>query len=78
MWTEDGMEDAGRIQFYRSYIGAALYCKICGVKRQVNFSTAYQTEQTNLRAFTVWLLMDSFEWQGGFYAKFGLYNVDFK
>jgi len=28
-WTQPDMQDAQRIQFYRSYIGAALYCKHC-------------------------------------------------
>uniref|UniRef100_A0A914DUN9 Beta-glucosidase n=1 Tax=Acrobeloides nanus TaxID=290746 RepID=A0A914DUN9_9BILA len=56
------LNDVSRIEYIREHMIAV--------------SKAIQ-DGCNVVGYTVWSLMDSFEWWDGFQAKFGLYHVDF-
>ncbi|XP_070575692.1 cytosolic beta-glucosidase-like [Ptychodera flava] len=55
--------DTGRIQYHRAYINEVL--------------KAYQLDGVDVRGYTVWSLMDSFEWMNMFTVRYGLYYVNF-
>ncbi|XP_055845443.1 myrosinase 1-like [Episyrphus balteatus] len=61
-WSDDGdLEDDDRIHFIKSHMQAAL--------NAVN-------DGCNVTGYTVWSLIDNFEWQRGYTNKFGLYAVN--
>ena len=59
---EIDLNDTARIYYLRSYINEAL--------------KAVQ-DKVDLRGYTVWTLMDNFEWATGFAERFGLYFVNY-
>uniref|UniRef100_A0A8C3YNR0 Lactase-phlorizin hydrolase n=1 Tax=Catagonus wagneri TaxID=51154 RepID=A0A8C3YNR0_9CETA len=59
---ESDLNDTARIYYLRSYINEAL--------------KAVQ-DKVDLRGYTVWTLMDNFEWATGFAERFGLHFVNF-
>uniref|UniRef100_A0A3B3IKT9 Cytosolic beta-glucosidase n=1 Tax=Oryzias latipes TaxID=8090 RepID=A0A3B3IKT9_ORYLA len=54
--------DAWRMQYYKDYINEMLKAVRDGV---------------NVKAYTAWSLLDSFEWDEGYSQRFGLFFVDF-
>ncbi|XP_075037504.1 lactase/phlorizin hydrolase-like [Mixophyes fleayi] len=56
-------DDNNRIFYYKTYIDEAL--------------KAYSVDGVNLRGYTAWGLMDTFEWNSGYNVRFGLHHVDF-
>ncbi|XP_077303899.1 lactase/phlorizin hydrolase-like isoform X2 [Lithobates pipiens] len=56
-------EDNARMFFYKTYIDEAL--------------KAYSLDGVNLKGYTAWSLMDTFEWNSGYSVRFGLHHVDF-
>ncbi|OWR51063.1 seminal fluid protein CSSFP021 [Danaus plexippus plexippus] len=62
-WSSSGgLLDEDRIQFLRNYLNALLDAL---------------DEGCNIKAYTVWSLIDNFEWLNGYTEKFGLYEVEF-
>ncbi|XP_035446063.2 myrosinase 1-like [Spodoptera frugiperda] len=58
-----GLNDDDRISYLRQYIDAMLDA---------------MDEGSDIRAYTVWSLMDNFEWMRGYSVRFGLYEVDYE
>ncbi|GJQ69297.1 hypothetical protein Trydic_g6431 [Trypoxylus dichotomus] len=67
--TENGfadrgeLNDNGRINYHTAYLRSML--------------DAIKYDQCNIKAYTIWSLLDNMEWTDGYTAKFGLYFVDF-
>ncbi|XP_060802158.1 myrosinase 1 isoform X1 [Amyelois transitella] len=61
--TLGGLEDDGRISYYRKYLDAMLDAI---------------AEGCDVRVYTAWSLMDNFEWMQGYTERFGLYEVDYE
>ncbi|KAI6054326.1 lactase/phlorizin hydrolase [Marmota monax] len=61
--SNPAVEDTDRIFYHKTYINEAL--------------KAYRLDGVDLRGYSVWSLMDNFEWLFGYTVKFGLYHVDF-
>ncbi|XP_057661414.1 myrosinase 1-like isoform X1 [Diorhabda carinulata] len=67
--TENGRSDTGtldddaRITFLMEYISS--------------IKNAMDDNNLDIRGYTVWSLLDNFEWLFGYSSKFGLYQVDF-
>lgn len=57
------VNDVQRIQYFEQYLAAMLKAK---------------QEQVNIKGYFAWTLMDNFEWNEGYNARFGLIHVDFK
>nr|XP_002712475.1 lactase/phlorizin hydrolase isoform X1 [Oryctolagus cuniculus] len=57
------LNDTTRIYYLRSYINEAL--------------KAVQQDKVDLRGYTVWTLVDNFEWAYGYSDKFGLHFVNY-
>lgn len=57
------INDVQRIQYFEQYLAAMLKAK---------------QEQVNIKGYFAWTLMDNFEWNEGYNARFGLIHVDFK
>ncbi len=57
------VNDAHRIQYFQDYLQAMLKAKQEGI---------------NVKGYFAWTLMDNFEWDEGYKARFGLVHVDFK
>ncbi|CAK1541095.1 unnamed protein product [Leptosia nina] len=60
--TAGGLLDEDRIRYLRSYLSALLDAVEAGC---------------NVRGYSVWSMIDNFEWMAGYKEKFGLYEVDF-
>ncbi|XP_022128840.2 myrosinase 1 [Pieris rapae] len=60
---ETGLEDEGRITYYRAALNSVLDALEAGV---------------NLKGYMAWSLIDNFEWMEGYLERFGLYQVDFE
>ncbi|XP_075037503.1 lactase/phlorizin hydrolase-like [Mixophyes fleayi] len=63
MGPETDFDDIARIFYHKTYIDEAL--------------KAYTLDGVNLKGYTVWSLMDTFEWNQGHRLRFGLHHVDF-
>ncbi|GBP54374.1 Myrosinase 1 [Eumeta japonica] len=61
--TGPGLEDDDRIKYLRGYLQA--------------LQQALE-EGSDIRGYTFWSLMDTFEWISGYSTRFGLYEVDFE
>ncbi|XP_050356275.1 myrosinase 1-like [Nymphalis io] len=68
--TENGysstgqLDDYDRIDFLKKYLEQILM--------------AIKVDKVNVVGYTVWSLIDNFEWLQGYTSKFGLYEVDFE
>lgn len=60
---KSGLNDVGRTEYHMDNLNGVLDAIEEGV---------------NVRGYTAWSLMDSFEWPAGYTANFGLYHVDLK
>ncbi|XP_022827607.1 myrosinase 1-like [Spodoptera litura] len=60
--TAGGLLDEDRINYLRTYLNALL-------------DAIY--EGCDIKGYSVWSLIDTFEWRSGYLEKFGLYEVDF-
>ncbi|XP_035441897.1 myrosinase 1 [Spodoptera frugiperda] len=60
--TAGGLLDEDRINYLRTYLNALL-------------DAIY--EGCDIKGYSVWSLIDTFEWRSGYLEKFGLYQVDF-
>ncbi|CAN2389019.1 Lactase-phlorizin [Pristimantis euphronides] len=61
--SKDDFDDTARIFYYKTYIDEAL--------------KAHSLDGVNLKGYTAWALMDTFEWNLGYSVRFGLHHVDF-
>eukprot|EP00079_Xenopus_tropicalis_P017525 XP_004917683.1 PREDICTED: lactase-phlorizin hydrolase-like [Xenopus tropicalis] len=61
--TATEFDDNNRIFYYKTYIDEAL--------------KAIKLDGVNLKGYTAWSLMDTFEWNFGYSPRFGLHHVDF-
>ncbi|XP_063285463.1 lactase/phlorizin hydrolase-like [Pelobates fuscus] len=61
---EPEYDDTERIFYYKTYIDEAL--------------KAQSIDGVNLKGYSPWSLMDTFEWTYGHILRFGLHNVDFQ
>ncbi|KAL4705454.1 hypothetical protein ACJJTC_007026 [Scirpophaga incertulas] len=57
------LEDYHRISYLHSYLEQVLL--------------AIKEDGINVLGYTVWTLMDNFEWMDGYHSRFGLHHVDF-
>lgn len=62
-WSDDGeIEDEGRITYIRDHLSA--------IARAIK-------DGSSVKAYTVWSIIDNFEWMAGYTEAFGIYKVDF-
>ncbi|KAG9462486.1 hypothetical protein GDO78_014058, partial [Eleutherodactylus coqui] len=61
--SKDDFDDTARVLYYKTYIDEAL--------------KAHSLDGVNLKGYTAWALMDTFEWNLGYSVRFGLHHVDF-
>ena len=58
-----GFQDNTRIRYLRGHLAA--------------ISQAINEDQVNCVGYTLWSLMDNFEWTDGYSTKFGIHHVDY-
>ena len=58
-----GLQDNTRIRYLRGHLAA--------------ISQAITEDKVNVIGYTLWALMDNFEWTDGYSTKFGIHQVDF-
>ncbi|CAG7820309.1 unnamed protein product [Allacma fusca] len=58
----DGLDDQGRVDYYRKYINEML--------------KAVKIDGVNVKGYTAWSLIDNFEWAEGYTQRFGVHYVD--
>ncbi|KAK9268840.1 hypothetical protein L1049_000604 [Liquidambar formosana] len=58
------LQDDKRITYHRDYLS--------------NLSAAIRQDDCDIRGYFVWSLLDNWEWNSGYTARFGLYFVDYK
>ena len=62
-WSDDGeMEDDGRIEYLSDHM--------------VSVAKAISEDSCNIIGYTVWSIIDNFEWNQGYSEKFGIYAVN--
>ena len=62
-WSDDGeMEDDGRIKYLSDHI--------------VSVAKAINEDNCNVIGYTVWSIIDNFEWNEGYTEKFGIFAVN--
>lgn len=62
-WSDKGeLEDDGRIKFLKLHLAKCLEAKRDG---------------SNIEAFTIWSIIDNFEWARGYTERFGIVHVAF-
>ncbi|CAH0602993.1 unnamed protein product [Chrysodeixis includens] len=61
--SQGGLMDDDRVQYIRNYMSAML--------------DAMQ-EGSDIRAYSIWSLVDNFEWMKGYTQRFGIYEVDYE
>ncbi|CAL8137063.1 unnamed protein product [Orchesella dallaii] len=59
----EGVNDQGRINYYRDYTN--------------NMLKAINLDGCNIKKYTAWSLMDNFEWANGYTERFGVHFVNF-
>lgn len=66
--TENGFSDDGQLEDY----DRITYIKdhLTSIKKAIN-------NGCNIKAYTVWSIIDNFEWAAGYEEKFGIYHVNF-
>lgn len=64
-WSDepDTIKDVGRIKYLNDHLSA--------------ISKAINDGGCNIKAYTVWSLVDNFEWMMGLTERFGIFNIDF-
>ncbi|XP_046687837.1 lactase-phlorizin hydrolase-like, partial [Homalodisca vitripennis] len=63
-YSSDGaLNDVDRIQYFHDYLEQML--------------KALHEDGCNIIGYTVWSIMDNFEWLGGYSERFGIHSVDF-
>jgi lactase-phlorizin hydrolase len=64
-WSDEPgtIEDDGRVKYLNDHLSA--------------ISRAISVENCNIQAYTVWSLVDNFEWMMGLTERFGIFAVDF-
>ncbi|XP_037297612.1 lactase-phlorizin hydrolase [Manduca sexta] len=61
--TFGGLEDDDRVSYLRQYLDAMLDA---------------MNDGSDIAAYTIWSLMDNFEWMAGYTERFGIYEVDYE
>ncbi|XP_035707284.1 myrosinase 1 [Folsomia candida] len=62
-YPDTGLQDDGRVNYYREYINQML--------------KAVKIDKVRVTAYTAWSLMDNFEWARGYSERFGTHSVNF-
>lgn len=63
-WSDDGqLDDDGRVKYIQSHMAAV--------------AEAIRVDNCNVTAYTVWSLVDNFEWLAGYTERFGIFSINF-